>query len=104
MLQILILDMAVEWLLAIVRKGGATIQQESNKIGFVPVGSAAITTAGKLPCKAIIHAVGPRMGEGDENNKLRKAVRSSLVLASEKCFRSISYASNKLRDIWFSKR
>ncbi|MFZ0326669.1 MAG: macro domain-containing protein [Nitrososphaeraceae archaeon] len=75
---------------AIVRKGGATIQQESNKIGFVPVGSAAITTAGKLPCKAIIHAVGPRMGEGDENNKLRKAVRSSLVLASEKCFRSIS--------------
>jgi O-acetyl-ADP-ribose deacetylase len=75
---------------AIVRKGGGTIQQESNKIGFVPVGSAAITTAGKLPCKAIIHAIGPRMGEGDENNKLRKAVRSSLVLASEKCFRSIS--------------
>lgn len=75
---------------AIVRKGGTTIQQESNKIGFVPVGFAAITTAGKLPCKAIIHAVGPRMGEGDENNKLRKAVKSSLVLASEKCFRSIS--------------
>jgi hypothetical protein len=47
---------------AIVRKGGAIIQQESNKIGFVPVGFAAITTAGKLPCKAIIHAVGPRMG------------------------------------------
>ena len=32
---------------AIVRKGGAIIQQESNKIGFVPVGFAAITTAGK---------------------------------------------------------
>lgn len=75
---------------AIVRKGGAIIQQESNKIGFVRVGSVAITTAGKLPCKAIIHAVGPRMGEGDENNKLRNAVRSSLVIASEKCFRSIS--------------
>ena len=39
---------------AIVRKGGAIIQQESNKIGFVPVGFAAITTAGKLPCKTII--------------------------------------------------
>ncbi|HYX56107.1 MAG TPA: macro domain-containing protein [Nitrososphaeraceae archaeon] len=75
---------------AIVRKGGVIIQQESNKIGFVPVGFAAITTAGKLPCKAIIHAVGPRMGEGDEDNKLRKVVRSSLILASEKGYVSIS--------------
>ncbi|HEY9386710.1 MAG TPA: macro domain-containing protein [Nitrososphaeraceae archaeon] len=75
---------------AIVRKGGAIIQQESNKIGFVPIGSAAITTAGKLSCKAIIHAVGPRMGEGDEDNKLRKAVRSSLILASEKGYATIS--------------
>lgn len=48
------------------------------------------TTAGKLPCKAVIHTVGPRMGEGNEDYKLRKAVRSSLKLASEKGFRSIS--------------
>jgi O-acetyl-ADP-ribose deacetylase len=75
---------------AIVRKGGVIIEQESDKIGFVQVGFAAITTAGNLPCKAVIHTVGPRMGEGDENSKLRKAVRSSLVLASEKHFRSIS--------------
>ncbi|HDH53815.1 MAG TPA: macro domain-containing protein, partial [Nitrospirae bacterium] len=44
---------------AIVRKGGAIIQEESDRIGFVPVGSAAMTTAGRLPCKAVIHAVGP---------------------------------------------
>ncbi len=75
---------------AIVRKGGTIIQQESNKIGFVQVGFAAITTAGKLPCNAVIHAVGPKMGDGDENNKLRMAVRSSLLLASEKYFKSIS--------------
>jgi O-acetyl-ADP-ribose deacetylase len=79
---------------AIVRKGGVIIQEESDKIvartGFVPVGSAVITTAGKLPCKAVIHTVGPRMGEGNEDSKLRKAVRSSLLLASEKGFRSIS--------------
>jgi O-acetyl-ADP-ribose deacetylase (regulator of RNase III) len=61
---------------AIVRKGRAIIQQESNRIGFVQVGFAAITIAGKLPCKAVIHAVGPRMGEGDENNKLRMAVEA----------------------------
>jgi O-acetyl-ADP-ribose deacetylase len=80
---------------AIVRKGGTLIQEESNKIvkgigGLIPVGSAVITKAGNLPCKAVIHTVGPRMGEGDEDYKLRKAVRSSLLLASEKGFRSIS--------------
>lgn len=48
----------------IVRKGGRIIQEESDKIGFVQVGSSAITSSGILPCKAIIHTVGPRMGEG----------------------------------------
>jgi O-acetyl-ADP-ribose deacetylase len=77
---------------AIVRKGGAIIQEESDRIGggFVPVGSAVITSAGKLPCKAVIHTVGPRMGEGDEDNKLLKAVQSTLALAAEKEFKSIS--------------
>jgi O-acetyl-ADP-ribose deacetylase (regulator of RNase III) len=79
---------------AIVRKGGAVIQDESDMIikagGLVPVGSAVITTAGRLRCKAIIHTVGPIMGEGNEDYKLRKAVRSSLLLASEKGFTSIS--------------
>lgn len=75
---------------AIVKKGGYIIQKESNKIGHVPVGSAVITTSGKLPCKAVIHAVGPRMGEGDEDNKLKDAVINSLILASQKGFRSLS--------------
>jgi len=75
---------------AIVRKGGQVIQEESNKIGFTPVGTAAITGAGKLPAKFVIHAVGPRMGEGDEDNKLKNAVLSSLLLASEKGLKSIS--------------
>ena len=75
---------------AIVRRGGQIIQEESDKIGFVPVGSAAITGAGKLRAKFLIHAVGPRMGEGDEDNKLRSAVHSSLELASARGCRSIS--------------
>jgi O-acetyl-ADP-ribose deacetylase len=75
---------------AIVRKGGRIIQEESDKIGYVPVGGAAVTAAGKLPAKFVIHAVGPRMGEGDEDNKLKSAVRSSLRLASEKGLKSIS--------------
>lgn len=75
---------------AIVRKGGRIIQEESDAIGFVNVGSAAITSGGKLKARHVIHAVGPRMGEGDEDNKLKKAIRSVLALAGEKGFASIS--------------
>ena len=75
---------------AIVRKGGNIIQEESDRIGFVPVGNAAVTGGGKLRARYVIHAVGPRMGEGDENNKLKNAVLSSLRLASGKGLKSIS--------------
>ena len=75
---------------AIVKKGGKIIQEESDKIGFVPVGSSVITAAGRLLCKAVIHTVGPRMGEGNEATKLRAAIRNSLELASDRKFKSIS--------------
>jgi O-acetyl-ADP-ribose deacetylase (regulator of RNase III) len=75
---------------AISRKGGPLIQEESNRIGFVPVGRSAITSGGKLKARYVIHTVGPRWGEGDEENKLRGAVQSVLRLASEKGFASIT--------------
>ncbi len=75
---------------AIVRKGGRAIQEESNKIGYVEVGNAAMTGAGELPAKHVIHAVGAKWGEGDEDNKLRNAVINSLKLAEENKFSSIS--------------
>jgi O-acetyl-ADP-ribose deacetylase (regulator of RNase III) len=75
---------------AIVKKGGQIIQEESNKIGYTPAGTAVITGAGRLPAKFVIHAVGPRMGEGDEDKKLKSAVLNSLKLASEKGLKSIS--------------
>ncbi len=78
---------------AIVRKGGYEIQEESDKIGYVPTGSAAITGAGKLPAKYVIHAVGPiwRGGQNDEDQKLESAVLSSLKIADEKKLKSISF-------------
>jgi len=75
---------------AIVRKGGKVIQEESDRIGYVPVGGAAMTTGGKLKARHVIHAVGPKMGEGDENNKLKKAINSVLDLAEEEKLKSIS--------------
>ncbi len=70
---------------AIVRKGGREIQEESDAIGHVPIGGAAVTGAGKLPARYVIHAVGPvwRGGEHDEEALLESAVRSALEKAAE---------------------
>jgi O-acetyl-ADP-ribose deacetylase (regulator of RNase III) len=75
---------------AIVKKGGRIIQIESDRIGFVPVGNSVITCSGNLPSSAIIHTVGPRMGEGDEDNKLSQSIFNTLQLATEKKFKTIS--------------
>ena len=75
---------------AIVRKGGSIIQEESDRIGYVPVGESAITTAGRLPAHYVMHTVGPRWGEGDEEVKLRSAVRNTLELAEKEGFATIA--------------
>lgn len=75
---------------AIQMKGGPSIQQECLVIGWCDVGDAAITQAGQLPAKHIIHAVGPRMGEGSEPGKLAAATRASLTLAEEHHLSSIA--------------
>jgi O-acetyl-ADP-ribose deacetylase (regulator of RNase III) len=76
---------------AIRRKGGPEIQEECNKIGGTFVGGAVITTAGNLKAKHVIHAVGPRMGEGNEDEKLTNATLNSLKLADENSLKSISF-------------
>lgn len=79
----------VAW--AIVNKGGYSIQRESDKLKFCPVGNAVITTAGSLKAKYVIHAVGPRLGEGDEDTKLKSATISVLKLADKHTLRSVSF-------------
>ncbi len=76
---------------AIRTKGGPSIQEECNRIGGAPVGGAAITTGGNLKARYVIHAVGPRMGEGDEDRKLADATRNSLSLANEKGLTTIAF-------------
>lgn len=75
---------------AIRRKGGPAIQEECDRIGHTPVGTAVMTGAGELAAKQVIHAVGPRDGEGEEDRKLAAAVRSSLALADRYGLRSIA--------------
>jgi O-acetyl-ADP-ribose deacetylase (regulator of RNase III) len=76
---------------AIRKKGGPKIQQECNKIGGTFVGGAVITTGGNLKAKYVIHAVGPRMGEGNEDEKLKNATLNSLKLADTNKLKSLSF-------------
>src|SRR6185295_10316817 len=59
---------------AIARAAGPKLEEEGDAIvrsrGHLAVTESVITTAGRLPFKGVIHAVGPRMGEGNEEIKL----------------------------------
>lgn len=74
----------------IVRRGGYRIQEESNRLAPVKTGEAVITSAGELPARFVIHAVGPRSGERDEDAKLYRAITSSLEIATSKGLKSIA--------------
>lgn len=76
---------------AIRRKGGPAIQAECDKIGGTFVGGAVMTTGGRLKARHVIHAVGPRMGEGDEDEKLRNATLNSLRVADENGLKSVAF-------------
>ena len=75
---------------AIREKGGPSIQEECDRIGGTPVGTAVLTGGGNLKARHVIHAVGPKMGEGDEDRKLQSAIRACLALADRHGLRSIA--------------
>lgn len=79
---------------AIVRKGGQIIQDESDRIGRVATGSAAVTGAGRLPSRFVIHAVGPvwRGQTPEENDRLlASATAAALEIARGKGLGSIAF-------------
>jgi O-acetyl-ADP-ribose deacetylase (regulator of RNase III) len=79
----------------IARAAGPALQQESDLLiqrqGHLPTGSAVVTTAGKLPFKGVIHAVGPRQGEGEEEAKLFQALTAAFERARERGWTSVSF-------------
>ena len=79
---------------AIHRRGGPAIMAETRRLypQGCATGSAVISTAGDLPARYVIHAVGPvwRGGNAGEGELLAGAVRRSLELAVEHGCRSVA--------------
>uniref|UniRef100_A0A8C3JQ27 Poly [ADP-ribose] polymerase n=1 Tax=Calidris pygmaea TaxID=425635 RepID=A0A8C3JQ27_9CHAR len=82
---------------ALLKAAGPELQEECDELvrknGPLQPGCAVIMGAGKLPCKNVIHAVGPRWRK-EEAEKcvflLRKTVKKSLQLAETHNHRSIA--------------
>ena len=66
-------------------------EQYISEHGQVPTGSAMITTGGNLKAKYVIHTVGPIWGSGDEDKKLKSAIKSSLDLCEKHAIKSCSF-------------
>jgi O-acetyl-ADP-ribose deacetylase (regulator of RNase III) len=77
---------------AIYRKGGESIQQECTEIGSIPVGYAAITRAGQLKARYVIHAASMGLGDVRTTAKsLRTSTAHSLRIAAEYKLKSIAF-------------
>jgi hypothetical protein len=94
---------------AIRRKGGPAIQAECDRIGPIPLGEAAVTRAGNLPARYVIHAASMSLGQAatEENirlatlNSLRRAEpvpRASLLIdVHKRCLRPCAIISSAVR-------
>ena len=75
------------------RAAGPELLQACKKLHGCETGQAKITEGYRLPCKYVIHAVGPRWqgGTQGEEEKLRSCYRASLQLAAEYRCESVAF-------------
>lgn len=76
---------------AIKKRGGTTPFKELARHGPMPLGSAVLTSAGKLPFKGIIHVAGINMFWRASERSIRDSAKNAARLACEKGFPSVAF-------------
>ena len=76
---------------AIKKRGGYQPFIELGRLGPIPLGGAVLTTAGKLPYKAIIHVAGIDMFWRSSRKSIQGSVASAMHLANEHKFGSVAF-------------
>ena len=83
-------------LAAIISEAAGEVMEEDceriiRKVGKIPKTMAVPSKAGDLPYRCIIHAVGPRMGDGDEYEMLKATIYNTMLVALKKGLRSVAF-------------
>ncbi len=76
---------------AIKRRGGYAPFREVGKAGIMPLGSAVLTGAGRLPFRGIIHVAGINLCWMATETSVRQSVRSAMEIVDREQFRSVAF-------------
>lgn len=76
---------------AIKKKAGFRPFIELSKVGILPLGSAVLTSAGKLPYQGIIHVAGLNAFWVSTEKSIRQSVRSAMKIVNEQGFQSVAF-------------
>jgi len=76
---------------AIKKRAGYEPFRELAKKGILPLGSAVITSSGRLPFEAIIHVAGINLCWISTERSIRLSTRNALLKAKQKNFKSIAF-------------
>jgi O-acetyl-ADP-ribose deacetylase len=76
---------------AIKRRGGVEPFKELGRLGSIPLGGAALTGAGRLPFRGIIHVAGINLLWRASRKSIGDSVHSAMRLVEKHGFRSVAF-------------